>query len=50
MKAGQNILVVEDEPKIREGFKDFLEFQEFTVTVVDDGLEAERIVEPNGLT
>ena len=45
MKAGQNILVVEDEPKIREGLKDFLEFQEFRVTVVDDGLEAERIVE-----
>ena len=45
MKAGQSILVVEDEPKIREGLKDFLEFQEFTVTVVDDGLEAERIVD-----
>ena len=45
MKAGQSILVVEDEPKIREGLKDFLEFQEFAVTVVDDGLEAERIVD-----
>ena len=45
MKAGQSILVVEDEPKIRDGLKDFLEFQEFTVTVVDDGLEAERIVD-----
>ena len=45
MKAGQSILVVEDEPKIRDGLKDFLEFQEFTVTVVEDGLEAERIVE-----
>ena len=45
MKAGQSILVVEDEPKIREGLRDFLEFQEFTVTTVDDGLEAERIVE-----
>ena len=44
MKAGQNILVVEDEPKIRDGLKDFLEFQEFIVTVVDDGLAAERIV------
>jgi DNA-binding response OmpR family regulator len=45
MKADQNILVVEDEPKIRDGLKDFLEFHEFTVTVVSDGLEAERIVD-----
>lgn len=45
MKTGQNILVVEDEPKIREGLKDFLEFQEFIVTVVDDGLAAERVVD-----
>ncbi|MHC4987801.1 MAG: response regulator [Planctomycetota bacterium] len=45
MYTGQNILVVEDEPKIREGLKDFLEFQEFSVTVVEDGLEAERIVD-----
>lgn len=45
MKTGQNILVVEDEPKIRDGLKDFLEFHEFSVTVVEDGLEAERIVE-----
>lgn len=45
MKAGHSILVVEDEPKIREGLRDFLEFQEFTVTVVDDGLAAERIVD-----
>lgn len=45
MKAGQSILVVEDEPNIRDGLKDFLEFQEFTVTVVDDGLAAERIGE-----
>jgi CheY-like chemotaxis protein len=45
MKAGHSILVVEDEPKIRDGLKDFLEFQEFAVTVVDDGLEAERIVD-----
>jgi len=45
MKAGQSILVVEDEPKIREGLRDFLEFQEFAVTTVDDGLEAERTVD-----
>ena len=44
MKAGQSILVVEDEPKIREGLKDFLEFHAFSVTVVQDGLKAERIV------
>ncbi len=47
MKAGQSILVVEDEPKIREGLKDFLEFHEFGVTVIDDGLAAERIVSEN---
>jgi DNA-binding response OmpR family regulator len=45
MKAGQSILVVEDEPKIREGIKDFLEFHGFAVTVVDDGLAAERIAD-----
>jgi DNA-binding response OmpR family regulator len=45
MKAGHNILVVEDEPKIREGLRDFLEFQTFSVTTVSDGLEAERIVD-----
>ena len=44
MKAGQSILVVEDEPKIREGLKDFLEFHEFRVTAVQDGLDAERVV------
>lgn len=44
MKTQQKILVVEDEPKIRSGLKDFLEFQDFLVTVVEDGLEAERIV------
>ncbi len=44
MKAGQSILVVEDEPKIREGLKDFLDFHDFTVTVVQDGLQAERII------
>jgi two-component system alkaline phosphatase synthesis response regulator PhoP len=45
MKAGHSILIVEDEPKIRDGLRDFLEFQEFSVTVVDDGLAAERIVD-----
>jgi DNA-binding response OmpR family regulator len=45
MKAGHNILVVEDEPKIREGLKDFLEFHDFLATVAIDGLSAERIVD-----
>lgn len=45
MKSGQNILIVEDEPKIRDGLRDFLEFQDFSVTTVSDGLEAERIVD-----
>lgn len=44
MKAGQSILVVEDEPKIRDGLKDFLQFHEFSVTAAEDGLQAERIV------
>ena len=44
MKALRKILVVEDEPKIRLGLEDFLEFHEFSVTSVEDGLEAERIV------
>lgn len=44
MKVGQSILVVEDEPKIRDGLRDFLEFHDYTVTVVEDGLEAERTV------
>jgi DNA-binding response OmpR family regulator len=38
------ILVVEDEPKIREGLRDFLEFHDFEVSMAEDGLEAERIV------
>ena len=39
-----SVLVVEDEPKIRMGLRDFLEFHGFTVTDAVDGLEAERIV------
>ncbi|MCK5001291.1 MAG: response regulator transcription factor [Anaerohalosphaera sp.] len=38
------VLVVEDEPKIRMGLRDFLEFHGFSVTEAVDGLEAERIV------
>jgi DNA-binding response OmpR family regulator len=44
MEPGASILVVEDEPKIREGLVDFLEFHGFTVSVAADGLEAERTV------
>lgn len=39
-----NILVVEDEEKIREGLVDFLEFKGFKVSTAADGLEAERAV------
>ena len=39
-----SILVVEDEPKILAGLKDFLEFHDFSVTVAVDGLQAERTV------
>ena len=41
----KSILIVEDEPKIRAGLKDFLEFHQFAVTEALDGLEAERIAE-----
>ena len=36
--------MVEDEPTILAGLKDFLEFHDFSVTVAVDGLEAERTV------
>lgn len=39
-----NILVVEDEKKIREGLVDFLQFKGFKVSTAADGLEAERAV------
>ena len=45
MQPKTHILVVEDEPKIRTGLVDFLEFHEFAVTVAEDGLAAERLVE-----
>jgi DNA-binding response OmpR family regulator len=41
------ILVVEDEKKIREALRDFLEFHGFKVSEAVDGLEAERIVGEN---
>jgi DNA-binding response OmpR family regulator len=39
------ILIVEDEPRIRTGLKDFLEFHHFQTAVAEDGLAAERIVD-----
>lgn len=47
METNNSILVVEDEPKIRIGLKDFLEFHGFIVTEATDGLEAERLVNEN---
>ncbi len=44
MESTTSILIVEDEPAISAGLKDFLEFHGFDVTVAVDGLEAERIV------
>ncbi len=44
MQQDTSILVVEDEPKIREGLVDFLEFHGFGVSVAEDGLQAERMV------
>jgi len=40
----KSILIVEDEPKIRSGLVDFLEFHDFRPTTAEDGLEAEQIV------
>ena len=42
MENKKHILVVEDEPKIRAGLIDFLEFHGFVVTEAVDGLQAER--------
>ena len=45
MEMNSHILIVEDEPKIRGGLRDFLEFHGFEVSEAEDGLEAERAVE-----
>lgn len=47
MSSKISILVVEDEPTIRVGLCDFLEFHDYNVTEATDGLEAERIVSEN---
>jgi PAS domain S-box-containing protein len=41
--TGENILLVEDEPMFREVSRDMLEREGYRVTVVSDGLEADRI-------
>ena len=43
MEEKTSILVVEDEEKIRSALTDFLEFHNFEVTEVADGLKAERM-------
>jgi len=44
MEKRPNILVVEDEQKIRTALADFLEFHDFVVGQAVDGLQAQRIV------
>ena len=44
MEPGASILLVEDEPKIREGLVDFLEFHGFAACAAEDGLQAEQLV------
>ncbi len=43
MEAKITILIVEDEPKIRQGLKDFLEYHDFAAAEAMDGLEAQRM-------
>lgn len=44
MSTKASILVVEDEQKIRSALTDFLEFQGFSVTVAEDGAEADKVI------
>ena len=44
MEQKANILVVEDEQKIRTALTDFLEYHGFAVNEAVDGLQGERIV------
>ena len=44
MDEKKSILIVEDEPKIRSGLIDFLEFHQFKATEAVDGLQADQIV------
>ncbi len=45
MDKETTILIVEDEPRIRAGLRDFLEFHHFQTVLAEDGLEAERVVD-----
>jgi len=40
----KTILIVEDEPRIRGGLVDFLEFHGFSPVTAADGMEAEAVV------
>ena len=44
MEQKASILLVEDEPAISEGLKDFLEFHGFDVRLADDGIKAQASV------
>ncbi|HPD47763.1 MAG TPA: response regulator transcription factor [Anaerohalosphaeraceae bacterium] len=44
MDDKRSVLIVEDEPKIRSGLADFLEFHNFHPTAAQDGLEAKQLV------
>lgn len=45
MNDRKSVLLVEDEPVIREGLVDFLQLHGFAVTVAKDGLEAQRLAQ-----
>lgn len=47
MQNRKIILVIDDEPEIRDLLKDFLEDNNFTVELVDDGVEALEYMERN---
>lgn len=44
METKKHILVVEDEEKIRNGLRDFLDFHGFAVSLAPDGLAASQLV------
>jgi len=44
MTESSSILIVEDEPKIREGLRDFLEYHHYKVAEATDGAEAREMV------
>ena len=47
MKKVHNILIVEDEEKMREGLKDNLEFEGYTVSMAGDGEEGWQLIREN---